>query len=167
MTTNTTLPSLPWVVFPLKVTEETDFTGPFRRYIEEAYGDDPDKYSDAIETLQRLRNEVSGVQHQTQGQQNIHGGRDILYRYYGQLGLLDLRFPIEDTKVKVLFTWWVCRKALAISCVVLSRCFLCRCLCYPYISPQPSTLSPSLSPHISFTFSPSLSPSPPTQVRVL
>lgn len=34
-------------------------------------------------------------------------GRDLLYRYYGQLELLDLRFPVEERGVRVSFTWLV------------------------------------------------------------
>ncbi|PWW73464.1 BRO1-domain-containing protein [Tuber magnatum] len=33
-------------------------------------------------------------------------GRDLLYRYYGQLELLDLRFPVEERGVRVGFTWY-------------------------------------------------------------
>lgn len=33
-------------------------------------------------------------------------GRDLLYRYYGQLELLDLRFPIDENHVRISFTWY-------------------------------------------------------------
>ncbi|RCH98002.1 bck1-like resistance to osmotic shock, partial [Rhizopus stolonifer] len=33
-------------------------------------------------------------------------GRDLLYRYFGQLELLDLRFPVDEKHVKVLFNWY-------------------------------------------------------------
>lgn len=32
-------------------------------------------------------------------------GRDLLYRYYGQLELLDLRFPVDENHIKISFTW--------------------------------------------------------------
>jgi hypothetical protein len=35
-------------------------------------------------------------------------GRDLLYRYYGQLELLDLRFPVDENHIKISFTWYVC-----------------------------------------------------------
>jgi hypothetical protein len=35
------------------------------------------------------------------------GGEDLLYRYYGQLELLDLRFPVDENHIKVSFTWYV------------------------------------------------------------
>jgi hypothetical protein len=34
-------------------------------------------------------------------------GRDLLYRYYGQLELLDLRFPVDENHIKISFTWYV------------------------------------------------------------
>jgi hypothetical protein len=33
-------------------------------------------------------------------------GRDLLYRYYGQLELLDLRFPVDEQHIKIAFTWY-------------------------------------------------------------
>ena len=33
-------------------------------------------------------------------------GRDLLYRYYGQLELLDLRFPVDENHIKISFTWF-------------------------------------------------------------
>ncbi|KAJ3082965.1 bck1-like resistance to osmotic shock [Quaeritorhiza haematococci] len=84
---------------PTKRTDEVDFTGPFRAYIQSAYSDDPDKYTQEIGTLHRLRQD-------TRGAGKDITGRDILYRYYGQLELLDLRFPIDEKNVKILFTWY-------------------------------------------------------------
>ncbi|TPX75068.1 hypothetical protein CcCBS67573_g03669 [Chytriomyces confervae] len=83
---------------PTKKTEEVDFGPPFRAYIAAAYGDDPDKFGAEIALLNRLRDDTRGAGKDVTG-------RDILYRYYGQLELLDLRFPIDDKHVKVLFTW--------------------------------------------------------------
>jgi hypothetical protein len=83
---------------PTKKTDEVDFATPFRAYIATTYSDDPDKYVNEIATLHRLRQD-------TRGAGKDLTGRDILYRYYGQLELLDLRFPIDEKNVKVLFTW--------------------------------------------------------------
>ncbi|KAI9095615.1 BRO1-like domain-containing protein [Phlyctochytrium arcticum] len=82
-----------------KRTDEVDFTAPFRAYIQNVYQDDPDKYATEIATLHRLRQD-------TRGAGKDITGRDILYRYYGQLELLDLRFPVDEKHVKVLFTWY-------------------------------------------------------------
>jgi len=88
----------PMLSVPLKITDEVDFTEAFRKYIEEQYQEDPDNYSNEIAILNRLRQDIRGV-----GKDMT--GRDILYRYYGQLELLDLRFPLDEKHVKVHFTW--------------------------------------------------------------
>ncbi|ORY47104.1 BRO1-domain-containing protein, partial [Neocallimastix californiae] len=89
----------PMLSVPLKITDEVDFTEAFRKYIEEQYQEDPDNYSNEIAILNRLRQDIRGV-----GKDMT--GRDILYRYYGQLELLDLRFPLDEKHVKVHFTWY-------------------------------------------------------------
>lgn len=90
----------PLLHVPTKRTDEVDFTTPFRSYISSVYQDDPDKYATEIATLHRLRQDSRGAGKDVTG-------RDILYRYYGQLELLDLRFPVDEKHVKVLFTWYV------------------------------------------------------------
>jgi len=89
----------PMLSVPLKVTDDVDFTQAFKKYILEHYQEDPDNYSNEIAILNRLRQDIRGV-----GKDMT--GRDILYRYYGQLELLDLRFPLDEKHVKVLFTWY-------------------------------------------------------------
>lgn len=88
----------PMLFIPTKNTDQLDFSGPFKQYIIESYGDDPDKYNDEINTLNKLRQDVRGA-----GKDGT--GRDLLLKYYGQLELLDLRFPIDETHVKVVFNW--------------------------------------------------------------
>jgi hypothetical protein len=90
--------SAPLISVPLKKTDDTDFTEPMERYIAIAYGDDPSKYRESIMVFNKLRQDTRGAgKHAT--------ARDILYRYYAQLELSELRFPIEETKVKISFTW--------------------------------------------------------------
>ena len=89
----------PLLHVPTKRTDEVDFAPSFRAYIQSTYQDDPDKYANEIATLNRLRQDTRGAGKDVTG-------RDILYRYYGQLELLDLRFPVEEKAVKVLFTWY-------------------------------------------------------------
>ncbi|KAJ3016455.1 bck1-like resistance to osmotic shock [Thoreauomyces humboldtii] len=89
----------PLLHIPAKRTDEADLTASFRNYIASVYQDDPDKYALEIATLYRLRQD-------TRGAGKDITGRDILYRYYGQLELLDLRFPVDEKHVKVLFTWY-------------------------------------------------------------
>jgi len=50
--------------------------------------------------INRLRQDVRGA-----GKDST-AGRDLLYRYYGQLELLDLRFPVDEQHIRVSFTWY-------------------------------------------------------------
>lgn len=74
---------------------------PLKSYIRATYGDDPERYSEECATLNRLRQDMRGA-----GKDSA-AGRDLLYRYYGQLELLDLRFPVDENHIKISFTWYV------------------------------------------------------------
>jgi programmed cell death 6-interacting protein len=88
---------------PLKQTNEIDWIHPLKQYIRTTYGDDPERYSEECSTLNRLRQDMRGA-----GADSA-SGRDLLYRYYGQLELLDLRFPVDENHIKISFTWSVGR----------------------------------------------------------
>lgn len=90
----------PMLSSPLKQTSEIDWIDPLKGYIRHNYGDDPDKYSEECQTLNRLRQDMRGA-----GSDSA-SGRDLLYRYYGQLELLDLRFPVDENHIKISFTWY-------------------------------------------------------------
>ena len=83
---------IPLIQIPLKLTDEVDFKDPFSQYIESQYSEDPSKYQTEISLLSKLRQDIAGAGTDLPG-------RDILYRYYGQLELLDLRFPIDEKNV--------------------------------------------------------------------
>jgi BRO1-like domain len=72
-----------------------------KEYISTTYGDDPERYTEECATLNRMRQDMRGA-----GKDSA-AGRDLLYRYYGQLELLDLRFPVDETHIKISFTWSV------------------------------------------------------------
>ncbi len=91
----------PMISVPLKATNEIDWIEPLKGYIRDTYGDDPERYSEECATLNRLRQDVRGA-----GKDST-SGRDMLYRYYGQLELLDLRFPVDEQHIKISFTWFV------------------------------------------------------------
>ena len=91
----------PMISSPLKQTNEIDWICPLKNYIRQTYGDDPDRYAEECNTLNRLRQDMRGA-----GKDST-AGRDLLYRYYGQLELLDLRFPVDENHIKISFTWWV------------------------------------------------------------
>jgi BRO1-like domain len=85
---------------PLKATNEIDWIQPLKNYIRQTYGDDPERYAEECATLNRLRQDMRGA-----GKDSA-AGRDLLYRYYGQLELLDLRFPVDENHIKISFTWY-------------------------------------------------------------
>ena len=89
---------------PLKQTSEIDWIQPLKGYIRQTYGDDPERYAEECAQLNRLRQDMRGA-----GKDSA-SGRDLLYRYYGQLELLDLRFPVDENHIKISFTWYVRRK---------------------------------------------------------
>jgi hypothetical protein len=89
----------PLLHVPTRKTDEADFSTGLKAYIHSHYEQDGDGFSKEIGTLSRLRQDVRGAGKDLTG-------RDILYRYYGQLELLDLRFPIDESHVRVLFTWY-------------------------------------------------------------
>lgn len=91
---------------PIKQTNEIDWITPLKGHIRNTYGDDAERYNEECTTLNRLRQDMRGAAKDTAA------GRDLLYRYYGQLELLDLRFPVDETHVKVLFTWYAARLLL-------------------------------------------------------
>ncbi|KAL1386221.1 vacuolar protein-sorting protein bro1 [Phyllosticta capitalensis] len=90
----------PMISVPLKQTNEIDWITPLKGYIRQTYGDDPDRYQEECSTLNRLRQDMRGA-----GKDSA-AGRDLLYRYYGQLELLDLRFPVDENHIKISFTWF-------------------------------------------------------------
>ncbi|KAF5523069.1 Vacuolar protein-sorting protein BRO1 [Colletotrichum aenigma] len=90
----------PMISSPLKATNEIDWVSPLKDYIRNIYGDDPERYAEECATLNRLRQDVRGA-----GKDST-SGRDMLYRYYGQLELLDLRFPVDEQHIKISFTWF-------------------------------------------------------------
>ncbi|CAO2652837.1 Nn.00g022480.m01.CDS01 [Neocucurbitaria sp. VM-36] len=91
---------IPMISVPLKQTNEIDWVAPLKSYIRSTYGDDPERYSEECGTLNRLRQDMRGA-----GKDSA-AGRDLLYRYYGQLELLDLRFPVDENHIKISFTWF-------------------------------------------------------------
>lgn len=91
---------VPMISCPLKQTNEIDWIQPIKQHIRHAYGDDPERYNDECAQLNRLRQDMRGA-----GKDSA-AGRDLLYRYYGQLELLDLRFPVDENHIKISFTWF-------------------------------------------------------------
>ncbi|ODQ79935.1 hypothetical protein BABINDRAFT_13530 [Babjeviella inositovora NRRL Y-12698] len=86
----------PLIAVPLKKTEPTDWSHPLKSYLRSHYGGVLDLEAN-IEQFQRLRTDLQGANADATG-------RDIYYRYYGQLELLDLRL-VSSALPKIEFTW--------------------------------------------------------------
>lgn len=89
----------PLLHIPTRTTADVDFSGPFTEYIQLAFEQDGSKFRNEISILNRLRQDMRGAGKDLTG-------RDILYRYYGQLELLDLRFPFDESHVHMSFSWY-------------------------------------------------------------
>ncbi|RIA89337.1 BRO1-like domain-containing protein [Glomus cerebriforme] len=89
----------PTIHVPTKRTDEVDWANPLKRYIQTTYQEDPEKYADEANSIHRLRQDMRGAGKDITG-------RDLLYRYYGQLELLDLRFPVDENHIRISFTWY-------------------------------------------------------------
>ncbi|BFZ54912.1 bck1-like resistance to osmotic shock [Savitreella phatthalungensis] len=88
----------PMMGIPLKVTEDVDLATPLRHYIRANYGTN-EKYAEECKAISRLRQDMRGAAKDTMG-------RDLCYRYYGQLELLELRFQIDEDHIRINFTWF-------------------------------------------------------------
>lgn len=93
-------PQIPFISAPFKKTDDVDWVHPLKKYIARFYQDDPEKFKEETQAFNRLRQDIRGAGKDITG-------RDLLYRYFGQLELLDLRFPVDEKHVKVLFNWSV------------------------------------------------------------
>ncbi|ODO11054.1 hypothetical protein I350_01656 [Cryptococcus amylolentus CBS 6273] len=85
----------PLIAIPRKTTQDVDWTGPIRHVIAASYGEDPNAYQEECSVLQRVRQDA------VRGAGSDFTGRDLLYKYFGQLELLELRFA----EIKVSFAW--------------------------------------------------------------
>ncbi|KAI0267491.1 BRO1-like domain-containing protein [Gloeopeniophorella convolvens] len=85
----------PIISIPKKGTDEVDWTTPIRSAISQSYGEDPDNYTTEYAALQRCRQDA------VKGAGSDMTARDLLYKYFGQLELLELRFP----EIRVNFPW--------------------------------------------------------------
>ncbi|CAO3635962.1 unnamed protein product [Cunninghamella echinulata] len=90
---------IPFLYAPFKETDEVDWIRPLKRHISQVYQQNPDDYKEETYTIHCLRQDIRGAGKDLTG-------RDLLYRYFGQLELLDLRFPIDEKHIRVLFTWY-------------------------------------------------------------
>ncbi|KAH0831222.1 BRO1-domain-containing protein [Lanmaoa asiatica] len=84
------------ISIPRKTTDEVDWTTPIRNLVAKSYGENPETYANECQTLQRCRQDA------VKGAGSDITGRDLLYKYFGQLELLELRF----SEIRVNFSWY-------------------------------------------------------------
>ncbi|KAF8524228.1 BRO1-like domain-containing protein [Gautieria morchelliformis] len=85
----------PTIAIPKKGTDEVDWTTPIRNLIAQSYGESPENYTAECAALQRCRQDA------VRGAGSEMTARDLLYKYFGQLELLELRFA----EIRVTFPW--------------------------------------------------------------
>jgi hypothetical protein len=87
----------PAISIPKKKTDEVDWTPHIQKIIAQSYGEAPSNYSAECAALQRCRQDA------VRGAGSDITARDLLYKYFGQLELLELRFA----EIRVPFPWCV------------------------------------------------------------
>lgn len=85
------------ITIPLKGMIDSDWISPLRQYIASIYGPG-DHFKEEAGQIHRLRQDVRGSAADTIG-------RDLVYRYYRQLQLLELRIPVNEHSCRVSFSW--------------------------------------------------------------
>ena len=85
----------PLLLLPLKTTEEVDLGSAVKSLIANGYGEDPKKYSEQTSQLNRARQDA------VKGAASDATGRDLLFKWFHMLEMLELRFP----ELRVPFPW--------------------------------------------------------------
>ncbi|XP_032218255.2 programmed cell death 6-interacting protein [Nematostella vectensis] len=93
-----------WIVIPCKRSEAVDFKKPLEKFIKNTFSEDVLKEnSDAISDLNKLRN--SAVM---QTPDKHESALEPLLRYYDQLVAIEGKLPINESQIRVSFTWFDC-----------------------------------------------------------
>ncbi|PWN52458.1 BRO1-domain-containing protein [Violaceomyces palustris] len=85
----------PLIAFPAKTTEEVDIGSAVKSLIINSYGEDPSNYAEQISALNRSRQDA------VKGAGSDATARDLLYKWFHMLEMLELRFP----ELRVPFPW--------------------------------------------------------------
>ena len=92
-------PPLRMLTVSLKETLPTEFAISLKRHIRDHYQESPDSYNDEIRSLEMLRRSAVNPTRD-------YSGSTCVRRYYGQLHLLQARFPMmEGGSASVNFSW--------------------------------------------------------------
>ncbi|KAN0063564.1 bck1-like resistance to osmotic shock [Thecaphora frezii] len=85
----------PLISLPLKTTEEVDLGSVVKALIVSSYGEDPSAYAEQTSQLNRARQDA------VRGAGSDSTARDLLYKWFHILEMLELRFP----ELRVPFPW--------------------------------------------------------------
>ncbi|XP_070570355.1 tyrosine-protein phosphatase non-receptor type 23-like [Ptychodera flava] len=94
------VPRMCMLALEMKISPEpTEFTPKIKQFIRDNYQEDPDRYAEEMKQLDQLRvNAVNATRD--------FNGCSTLRKYYGQLHLLQSRFPMgEGGAIVIPFTW--------------------------------------------------------------
>ncbi|QSL66855.1 hypothetical protein MERGE_001242 [Pneumocystis wakefieldiae] len=101
------MPQIPYIHFQKKRTEKVDWVEPLKKFIQ-ATSIDENQYINECNILNKLRQDI---QEENMDVTNLN----MLYKYYGQIEFLSLRFPIDEKNIRILFTWYCAFTNTAIS----------------------------------------------------
>lgn len=85
----------PLLRIPPKPTEEVDLAAAVGSLIANSYGQEPKSFRDQLSSLNRARQDA------VRGAGSDVTGRDLLYKWFHMLEMLELRFP----ELRVPFPW--------------------------------------------------------------
>lgn len=87
-----------FVSFPPRTTVQVPVVPALKTYIATTYGEDPEQYKDDFRTLESMRAEAANP--------DAHESYVLtLWKYYANLLILDTKFPISETGIRIGYTW--------------------------------------------------------------
>lgn len=82
----------------LRKTKPTSICSAIKQYISITYDEDPKVYEEDMIKFENMRNEIIDLP-------VCNNSVNLLYRYYGQLIFLCAKFPLDENKISVVFSW--------------------------------------------------------------
>lgn len=86
----------------LRNTDNVDWATALKNYLARIYGSFTD-FTNEVKIINKLRLDLNAS---TNDSSNRSFLKDLYYKYYGQLELLDLRLPVQEDGVRVKFRWY-------------------------------------------------------------
>lgn len=96
---NSSISTMPMVPLGLKETKEIDFKEPFKDFILEHYSEDDNKFDNAIQQLNQIRQAIRTPHRDASGVK-------LLFQYYNLLYFVDKRFFASHRNLGLHFEWF-------------------------------------------------------------